>query len=279
MYLFTTIPFLYFLKTRLKGKVQRISWLFVYFIPSFVLFNFFAPLDEFKNILLLVIGITLINYIYENGYIQNDVKTTKKEKNPTLRLSVENMRYVDKNWLKIILIRTTIIIFLISLFYFISSDLKQTINLFIISLFLQILYLIYNNIRNIWNLILILPINYIRFYGFILPFIISEYLIEFIVITTLLYPLTKVLEFARQSRYNLIKISKFVGNVDIFRVKYYLVLVIFSLFLFIQTREYFYFFLISIYYLFFRICTLYLMTKSKRVQEELLENTKGVYRK
>lgn len=113
MYLFTIVPFLYFLKTRLKGKVQRVSWVF---IPSFILFNYFASLAEFKNIVLLIISITLINYMYENGYLQNDIKTTKKEKNPTLRLSPEQMQKVDKNWNKIVFLRATVSLVLIALF-------------------------------------------------------------------------------------------------------------------------------------------------------------------
>lgn len=279
MYLFTIIPFLYFLKTRLKGKVQRVSWICVYFVPSFVLFNYFASLIEYKNILLLVIGITLINYIYENGYIQNDVKTTKKEKDPTLRLAIEEMQNIEKNWSQILFLRGVISLVLIALFYFISSEISQTIVLVSVALFLQFLYLIYNSIRNIWNLILILPISYIRFYGFILPFVVSANLFEFLIITIFLYPLSKFLEFTKQPRYNLGVISKLVGNVDSFRVKYYSILVLISLFIFFQNQDYIYFLSISVYYLIFRIGTFYVMKKSKSVQDELLNNTKGVYRK
>lgn len=81
------------------------------------------------------------------------------------------MQKVDKNWNKIVFLRATVSLVLIALFYFVSDDISLTLGLFIISLSLQILYLIYNSIRNICNLILILPINYIRFYGFIIPFV------------------------------------------------------------------------------------------------------------
>ena len=74
-------------------------------------------------------------------------------------------------------------------------------------------------------------------------------------------------------------ISKLVGNVDSFRVSYYAILVIISLFLFFQTQEYIYFLLISTYYLLFRIGTLYIIRKSKTVKEELSKNIKDVYRK
>lgn len=248
MYLFTIVPFLYFLKTRLKGKIQRISWIFVYFIPSFILFDFFVPLVELKNIALLIISITLINYIYENGYLQNDIKTTKKEKNPTLRLSFEEMQSVDKNWNKIVFFRVVISLVLIALFYFISNDISLTLGLFIISLSLQILYLIYNNIRNIWNLLLILPINYIRFYGFIIPFVSTDKLVEVVMATILLYPLSKVIEFTKRERFNLIFIGNAIGNIDKFRIYYYSFVFV-LLFFFISDSIYFE---VALYYLVFR---------------------------
>lgn len=279
MYLFTIVPFLYFLKTRLKGKVQRVSWVFVYFIPSFILFNYFAPLVEFKNIVLLIISITLINYIYENGYLQNDIKTTKKEKNPTLRLSLEEMQKVDKNWNKIVFLRVVVSLVLIALFYFVSDDISLTLGLFIISLSLQILYLIYNSIRNICNLILILPINYIRFYGFIISFVSIVELPYFVIFSLFLYPVSKFLEFTNQPRYNLQKIANIVGNVDTFRIKYYLSITIVSLLVFIQTNSYIYFLIVSIYYLLYRLGTYYMINQSKIVQDELLNNIKKEYRK
>lgn len=279
MYLFTIVPFLYFLKTRLKGKIQRISWIFVYFIPAIFLFNYFASLSEYKNILLLVIGITLINYIYENGYIQNDIKTTKKETNPTLRLSPDEMQAIDTNWSKIVLVRGVVSLVLIALFYFVSDDISLTLGLFIASLSLQILYLIYNSIRNIWNLILILPINYIRFYGFVIPFVSIDKVFIFIIVTVLLYPFSKFLEFTNQPRYNLEKMANIVGNVDTFRVKYYFLLTFISLLVFFQTENYLYFLIISIYYLFLRISSYYMIKNSQSVKAELFSNTKKVYRK
>ena len=278
-YKFTIIPFLYFLKTRLKEKVQRISWIFVYFIPGFILFNHFANLTEPENIFLLLIGITLINYIYENGYIQNDVKTILKEKNPTLRLSFREIQIINSQWNLIIVFRLFIALILILLFFLVSKNFERALYLICISVLLQLLYIVYNSTRNIFNLILLLPINYIRFYGFIIPFVPADKLLEFTFSTALIYPLLKVLEFTKLPRYNMLKMGNLLGRIDNFRVFYYLFISIVSIanyFLFNISFIYVY---ISIYYLIFRTVALLLINKNNSsIKEELFKTRKDVYR-
>ncbi len=258
MYLFTLVPFFYFLKTRLKTKVQRISWIFVYFIPLFIVFDHFASLLVAKNIFLSILGIILINYVYENGYIQNDVKTILKEQNPTLRLSCDEINNINNKWIVILCFRSIIFFILLYSYYVVSNSIYQTMVILFISIVLQVLYVFYNSIRNIINLFLILPLSYIRFFGFIIPFLGKDNIFEFILSTLFLYPFLKFLEFTKEKKYKLDKISKFVGNIDIFRVKYY---VIISCVFLLISNEYIYLY-ISFYYLFFRIETYFLSTKN-----------------
>jgi hypothetical protein len=268
MYLFTIIPFLYFLKTRLKGKVQRVSWVFVYFIPGFVLFAYFVSLDDWRNFILLIIGITLVNYVYENGYIQNDIKTIKREKNPTLRVSADKMHAIDKNWNKLVFIRGIISLFLLGLFYILSSDVSLTLGLLLVSAFLQALYLVYNSIRNIWNLILLLPISYIRFYGFVVPFLSKDVVLEFIIATVLLYPFSKVLEFTKRERFNLLFIGNKLGNVDKFRIIYYLIVCLFLSFVSFESI----YIQIALYYLIFRLLSYCAVSKSENLKNAVGSN-------
>lgn len=281
MYLFIIVPFLYFLKTRLKSKVQKVSWLFVYFVPNIFIYFYITGFDlSTKNILLMVISIVLINYIYENGYMQNDIILTKKEKNPNLRIDGEMLFNVRKNILSIFFIRFFIVVILLTTIFLLVNDFTIFLKYLLVVLLLQVLYLVYNNIRNIGNLYLILPLSYLRFYGFILPLVEFENLIEFITFTTLLYPFLKMLEFTKQPRYNLPNFSKLVGNVDIFRIKYYGVLAgitILYFFIFESTLQYF--IVIVIYYLLFRIGTYLAIYKSQTVKEHISSNTKSDYRK
>ena len=145
-------------------------------------------------------------------------------------------------------------------------------------LLLQILYLIYNSIRSIWNLYLIFPLSYFRFYGFILPLVEFENLFEFVLITSFLYPFLKMIEFTKQPRYRLNKISKIVGNTDMFRIKYYSVVVMLLLVLMVALNVSIVFLLLTSYYLIFRIATFFMIIKSKNIKNELLKHTKSVYR-
>jgi len=280
MYLFTTVPFLYFINTRLKGKIQKISWIFVYFIPNIFLYFYITDFDiSFSNILLMTISILLVNYIYENGYIQNDIILTKKEKNPNLRVDGSLLLKLRKNIFKIFLIRGIVIIILVVGIYLVENDFLILTKYILILFLIQILYLIYNSIRNIGNLYLILPLSYLRFYGYLLPLVETVQLFEFIIITIFIYPLLKMLEFTKQERYNFDTLARIIKNVDLFRIKYYSILLLVSLFciLYLDTPKYF--ILLVIYYFLFRIATFLIISKSVTVKKELLKYTKDIYRK
>jgi len=125
MYIFTIFPYLYFLKTRLKGKIQRVSWFLVYFVPNIFLYLYFTNFEfSFNNLSIMILSLILINYIYDNGYIQNDVILTKNEKNPTIRLDIQILENVRKNISKIFILRFIISILIIYFLYFLIVDIQ-----------------------------------------------------------------------------------------------------------------------------------------------------------
>ena len=277
MYNLTIVPFVYFLRTRLKSKIQKISWVFVYFVPNIFLYFYITDfVFNINNILMLILGIILMNYIYENGYIENDVILTQKEKNPNLRIKGKLLDKVRENIRLIFFCRFLIISLVLLLIYLI--DRYAFVSFLIISMLLQILYWIYNSNRSIVNLYLILFLSFLRFYGFIIPFVQIEHLYQFVLLSVLLYPLLKFLEFTKQPRYCMPRLSQVIGKVDSFRIVYYIVLVCLLLFLnymnFISV-EYVY---IACYYLILRVCVLFLLTKSESVKKEIFKNTKKIYR-
>ena len=279
MYLFTVFPYLYFLKTRLKGKIQKISWMFVYFIPNIFLYLYVTNFDiSFNNIFTMILSLILINYIYENGYIQNDIILTKRETNPTLRIYGEELDNIRKNIRKIFLIRFVITIFILILIFILVDDYKIFISILTMSVLLQSLYLIYNSVRSVLNLYLILPLSYIRFYGFIIPFVPYKHLVEFIILTIFIYPFSKFLEFTKQPRYGYEKISKLVGNVDLFRIKYYLIItIIYIIFYFLIELNYIYIF-VALYYLAFRFSSYIAINRIDKIKQDISKNSKKEYR-
>lgn len=280
MFISYLVPYSYFLKTRLKSNVQKISWLFVYFIPGGFIFNFISPISDLNNFMAMVLAVTLVNYVYENGYIQNDLLTIRKENKPTLRLSRDEIVYMNSHLFYVFFLRTIISLVTLTLFYIVTNDLYKTLILFLVVLIIQLMYLWYNNVRNIINLLLILPLSYLRFYGFILPFIKLDLWFVFILATTILYPLSKALEFTKQSRYHLPRFSKLVGNIDFFRVQYYLITsVLFSAYYFFSGSTLpMVFLIISVYFLIYRLFTLALIKNSAAIGSSIAKNSKPEYR-
>jgi hypothetical protein len=274
--LYLMVPYAYFLKTRLPGLFQKISWLFVYFIPLGYLFFQFADVSSNADYFILIIGFLLVNYVYENGYIENDIITIKKEENPTLRLSATDVEVLGNKLRVIFVIRFLVILVLLATYFFCtprSLTIQRPTDLLFLQVVLQALYLIYNRIRNILNLLLILPLSFIRFFGFIIPFVPEHNILFFVVVTSVLYPLPKLLEFTRKERFKLMFLSRLVGNIDAFRVKYYIGLVLLCLIIkFLNPRIYIYpYLIISIYFFLYRGIG-FLLMKNKNFLSEFKNN-------
>jgi len=262
VFIFVLIPHFYNLRTRLNTKMNKLSWQFVYTIPSLILFHHFADLHNISNLILLFLGVTLINYIYENGYIQNDCVTTKKETKPQLRLNTNEMDIINKYWTKIVLSRIIITFLLLFAYAYVSNSIANTIILTSLLIVLQVVYLIYNHIRNIWNLVLILPLSYIRFYGFIIPFVPFNEIGTFIFATILIYPLSKVLEFTTRKRFKLSFFRKLISNIDKFRILYYLIIIGFFLLIDINLI----YIILATYYFIYRTVSFLVVNKKNLIQ-------------
>ena len=117
LYLTSLSPFAYFFTTRLKGVIHKISWICIYFISISILYIYFNPQDSIlHSLFVLLIVFCIIDMIYSNGYIQNDVITTKKEINPTLRLDTLLLTKMRQNFISIMFGRTLIILILFQFF-------------------------------------------------------------------------------------------------------------------------------------------------------------------
>ena len=281
IYIYTTIPYFYFIKTRLAGIFQKISWVIIYFFPAFIIYYFLSKDNSIsiQNFFVYLLSITAINYVYENGYIQNDVFTSRKEKKPTKRLSENDCEEIFNNSLVIFSIRLLIFAFIIYLISRYGGSYNLYFSLFS-CIFLQLIYLLYNNIRSIANLFLIIPLSYIRFYLPILS-ISPEYLnLDLLLILLLIYPIPKFIEFSKQKKYSLTRISEMIGSIDLFRFKYYLIMVAVSAIYHInkKTTTSEVFLIISIYFFLYRSISYLIIRKNQYLKEKVLLGAKKEYR-
>lgn len=215
--LFFFLPFFYFFKTRLKELKNKISWLFIYIIP--ILLMIFVNVNVNVNVTLVIsifLYILSVYAVYEMGYIWNDAETIKREDNPTLRLSKDELNFYNKNK-KLIYTFRLLIVFIFS-FYFIDSSIYY---FYIVNMFtILILYLLYNNIRNRLNL----PLHFLLVcFRFVTP-VIAFSPINFLWVI-FVFPVINLLERASEKRFSLKFFQDFLlSNKKQGRYIYYIIL-------------------------------------------------------
>jgi hypothetical protein len=247
------IPFVYFIVTRLSGSISALSWVLSTVLPGFFLFCFYSVTVDFYSLSLLAISFLLFGIVYENGYIQNDLITTKFEKNPTLRIDQSRVKFGVANIKYIFYIRTSIIFIFLIFGYRLTPSTAFIFKLIVLLFILQSLFYLYNSVRSRLNLFLIIPLSFFRLFGWILPFVSVGDYFAFIFLSLLMYPLCKFIELSTLPRYGFSALATLIGNIDLFRIKYYsaVVLLLFAASFMRAGLEIYLF--ISIYFLFFRI--------------------------
>lgn len=257
------IPFFYFYKTRIKSLATLINWIFIYIVPTFALFFLMAEKYSLLTVCLSYISIILAVYsIYEAGYIQNDAETTKFELNPTLRLSKEQLEYYEEHKSIIYVVR----IFFSFLFGSVAltlmdSSKEQMFLIFATLIMIGGTYLIYNNIRNIFTLLLLFILVSLRYMTPLLLVYEKEW--EFyLLLVILLYPALNLLEWLYKPQFKHYALPFDQATVRI--IYYSLLSVVFSYFFYSTSCEQYKTALIlSIYFLLYRIIFWYVYRREK----------------
>ncbi len=234
-------PFVYTVRTRLDSSPSVTGyWILVYLVPTFLLW-FSASLNtglpspgaaqgffpgQVANLLLYFLAISLIYTLYEVGYIQNDTETIKKEIHPTLRLNPEQLAYYEQKKYVIYAVRFLTAVVL-SAFIVHDTGLSAGSILFLASTwFLIPLYLLYNRMRNRWNLVLHFFLLSLR-YSAVLFLFVPEMPDSVLVFSVLIYPLPTILQLCAKGKFGFKKNLFYLKNYNDryrFRLKYYLLL-------------------------------------------------------
>jgi len=223
-------PLVYMFSTRYKTKLDKVSWLLQRMIPVFIIIFFQLSLqssDLLIYLFLYIISEMVFISLYEIGYIYNDAITIRNEESPTLRLNDIQVSFFQKNFYKtasiklsISLLGTLIIIFIAN-----QMEIQLYISLFISTMVTMVIaFTLHNNIRNRFNIITFIFLVCSKFSYTIVLFIPVSQLIYPLLIITLMFPLPRILEHMSKPKYKLIQLSKVIGNHDLFRVKYFILL-------------------------------------------------------
>lgn len=253
MYIKYIIPLYYTYFSRLKTRTKKIGYIFTFIIPILIVSVLIS--DNF-NLFHFILGLLGFMSIYEIGYLRNDILTVKKEKSPTLRLSSEDHKIVEKYLKKIFFYKYIITILVI---IYLSFFVINNVILYIISILLiEFFYFIHNIIRNRWNLLSFTVLNNLRYSTVVLLFSDEFLFVHILFLITI--SLLRLLEKASENKYNfklLQTLFKRSSNIRTFY--YFLILVIvyilfpsFHLYLIITTYFFVYRLLISIVEIIFK---------------------------
>lgn len=260
------LPFVYLLHTRLKTKFELISWQIIFFVPQLVITYYYLDIRSNIFIHLFLISQLIFYSIYETGYIQNDIVTTKKEKNPTIRLNKKNFIFVGKNYFKLTNFRYFIALFFLSILYWLDTFTAYRLNLlnfFLILILTKIIFYLHNSIRNRFTIVTYFLLAILKYSFPIILFINFDKLIYPLIITIMIFPILRVIEVITLNRYKFKSFKKLIGNIDKFRISYYFFcffgILIIKLFFELSNINFYLSISIILYFLFFRISCFYLI--------------------
>jgi len=223
------IPFYYLVLSRLKSKIDRVSWIIIFIIPPFLLGLFFSEMDFLKYTLTFTLATLVFYSLYEIGYLENDIQTTKKEINPTLRISKYEYDYLDKNYSKIIKIKYITVFILVTLLTLIVEDIKR-VELFIAVLIIsRLFFYLHNFFRSRVNILTFFILAVTKYTMILFLVVPSDKLALSIVMAIIIFPLLRTIEHASRNKYHFTTYAKLIGNHDLLRLKYYLIILTITL--------------------------------------------------
>lgn len=241
------MPLTYTLNTRIGSIKQFISWVIIYVIPMLSICLLYRSTINILDVIKSALSIILIYNNYELGYIYNDTERTKKETNPTIRLSKNNLAFYEKHKIDIIICR---LIFSLALSLFIYYNFGNVG--FILSTWMIIfVFYIYNLTFSSWGILLHLILVSLRYCSIALMFSVVNNNLLFLF---LLFPLINTLERTKEKKFGIQIFNFILQDIDKFRFYYYLLLTL-SVLIYnsLPATEFnLYMIFFSFYYLFYR---------------------------
>lgn len=262
-------PYVYGLNTRSRTIYYKIAFFVNYLIPLFIYLFVDNHFVFSTRLIVFLLGLTATYCIYENGYVDNDYITTKREKNPSIRITSIEVKFIDKYYLLIISIHRLYAFICVVGIYILSGSLRAFMVIGFL-LALDFAYAWHNTFRSYFNLITLIVITFFKYY--IPVYAVAGYNKELVFNITLSFAILRGFE-------HLIKFEKFsecfiVRNIELFRVLYYGLVFGVSFFLFYTLRVTVIFVIIPFYMLIYRGFCLILSHTKKRIQdaENMAEN-------
>lgn len=264
------LPGYYLFYSRLKSKLEKISWFIIYVIPIYIIGMFYTSNDFLIYSLLFVLAVLIFNSIYETGYIENDTRTILNEKQPTMRLQKEDYKLFEEKYFLIIFYKFIVAIILIYIAQILANLFSSEIYImqFIaILIVVRIFFFLHNKIRNRANILTFFALAVTKYSAPLFLILPPDSLLSAWVTTLFLFPFLRAMEHATKKKYGMKKWMVFIGDFDKFRIKYYtfMSLIIFVVYFLTLNNSVLLLLSLLIYFLFYRMGS-YILVKKKYYQ-------------
>lgn len=150
------LPMSYAFATRYKGITGISAWVIKYLLPVMFLSCGLEGFDAARFIL----GLLYLYSLYEIGYIQNDCETIKKETNPTLRITEEQLVAYESHKKVIYLLRFVQIALWGEVLLLLC---ESNVRLLLYGLVTLPVFLWYNHVRSGFSLVIHLLLMMLRY--------------------------------------------------------------------------------------------------------------------
>ncbi len=211
------IPVTYTLSTRIVSIKQFISWVIIYVIPMLFICLLYRGAINIFDVFISALSILLVYNNYELGYIYNDTERIKKEKKPTIRLSISNLDFYQSHKASIIICRLIISLALSFFIYYKHGNIAFILSAWII---LFVFYM-YNLTFSSWGIFLHLLLVSLRYCSIALLFGVLN--INFLFLF-LLFPFPNSVERTKEKKFRINIFRSVLQDIDKFRFYYYLLL-------------------------------------------------------
>lgn len=239
------IPGYYSMMTRIIKKTTKISYVYNFFIPVLVLSYLVGMKLEKMSFLSLIIAFYMLNIVYEIGYIYNDVYTVNFEKEPTIRLNNKDFQELRKLYPIMLATRIQIIIVLLFLLNNIFFIKEMNLYMYIFSLgMLNLVYSFHNYYRGPQNILTMLCLMILKYLTVPLLFVEKNTIFLFIFLLTI--PILRTVLYTSHERAKIkikllnkkeIKLGIRKEKVTLFRIKYYLMIILFGIMIMILDKK------------------------------------------
>jgi len=258
------IPGYYLFHSRLKSKLEKISWFIIYVVPIYVLGFFYTPDNYIAYTLIFILATLIFNSIYETGYMENDTKTILNEKNPTLRLEKKDYEVFKDKYYFIVFSKILVAIGLLFLVYILSKVFSfdvYIVRFIMILMIIRGLFYLHNKIRNRANIFTFFSLSITKYSATLFLILPLDSLLYSWTISFFLFPLLRTMEHATKEKYGLKRWIEFMGNHDRFRVKYYgfMLMFIFIIYYLYPNSSVLMTFMLFVYFFIYRISSYFLV--------------------